>query len=206
MLNLRCLAMLAILAIVVVGCNKPTETSDSPDAPDDAAGQNADTGGEDHARLEAPAAALKEFLHACRTGDDRKATEMLSTVAREKMAALNRNVTPPASDTASFAIGTVDYVNHDGARIPCTWTDLDEEGEPKTDKAVWVLRSEQAGWRIAGVAVQVFPGEEPLLLNFEDPEDMFRQQQWVREEMRRRMDADALQAQDTENGQNSLRR
>ena len=34
--------------------------------------------------------------------------------------------------------------------------------------------------------MRVFPGEAPLLLNFEDPEDMFRKEQWVREEIRRR--------------------
>ena len=37
----------------------------------------------------------------------------------------------------------------------------------------------------------VFPGEPPVVLNFEDPEDMLRQQQWVREEIRRRMEKEA---------------
>ena len=206
MWKMRWLVMSAIMAIVVTGCSKPAGTTDSADVPNNAAGRSAESGGEDHAKLDGPAAALKEFLHALRTGDDRKATEMLSTVAREKMAAQNRNVTPTASDTASFAIGAVDYVNDDGARVVCHWTDLDEERQPKTDKAVWVLRREQGVWRIAGVAYQLFPGEEPLLLNFEDPEDMFRQQQWGREEIRRRTDADALQAQEGENHENSLRR
>ena len=132
---------------------------------------------------------------------------MLSALAREKTASLNRNVTPPASDTASFSIGKVDYVNDDGARVACTWTDIDENEQPRTDEAIWVLRREAAGWRIVGVAAQVFPGKEPLLLNFEDPEDMFRKQQWVREEIRRRMEADGLQAhQDGENQENPIRR
>ena len=124
----------------------------------------------------------------------------------QKTASLNRNVTPPASDTARFSIGKIDYVNDDGARVACTWTDLDEQGQPKTDEAIWVLRREQDGWRIAGVAAQVFPGEPPLLLNFEDPDDMFRKQQWVREEMRRRMEAGSSQAQNGEKQEKSIRR
>jgi hypothetical protein len=131
---------------------------------------------------------------------------MLSTLAREKTASLNRNVTPPASDTAKFSVGKVEYLGDDGARVECTWTDLDEDGQQKSDDAIWVLRREEEGWRVAGVAAQVFPGEPPLLLNFEDPEDMFRKQQWVREEIRRRIEAGGLQAQGGEKQEKSIRR
>jgi hypothetical protein len=131
---------------------------------------------------------------------------MLSAAAREKTASLNRNVTPPASDTARFTVGKIDYVNDDGARVACTWTDFDEDGQPKTDEAIWVLRREQEGWRIVGVAAQVFPGEPPLLLNFEDPDDMFRKQQWVREEIRRRTEAASLQAHGDEKQEKPVRR
>jgi hypothetical protein len=119
---------------------------------------------------------------------------------------MSRSVTPPASDTAKFSIVKVDYVNDDGARVACTWTDLDADGAQRTDKAIWVLRRENEAWRIVGVAAQVFPDEEPLLLNFEDPQDMFRKQQWVREEIRRRMAAEDLQAHGREKEENPVRR
>ena len=170
--------------------------------PDTDALAGTDAGGEGTATLEGPAAAVDEFLEALRTGNDEKASKMLTTAAREKTASLNRNVTPPASDTAKFSVGKVDYVNDDGARVACTWTDLDEDGQPKTDEAIWVLRREQRDWRVAGVAAQVFPGEPPLLLNFEDPDDMFRKQQWVREEIRRRTEAGDLQAKVEKNKKN----
>ena len=179
------------------------ESSTAPDATDAVA---ANAGAEGGAQLDGPAAAVSEFLEALRTGNDERASKMLTATAREKTASLNRNVTPPASDTARFSIGKIDYVNDDGARVACTWTDLDEQGQPKTDEAIWVLRREQDGWRIAGVAAQVFPGESPLLLNFEDPDDMFRKQQWVREEMRRRMEAGSSQAQNGEKQEKSIRR
>jgi hypothetical protein len=69
-----------------------------------------------------------------------------------------------------------------------------------------VLRLEKDEWRVVGVAAQIFPGEAPLLLNFEDPEDMFRKQQWVREEIRRRMESGELQAQNGEKKEKPVRR
>jgi hypothetical protein len=196
------LVISAVLAVIVAGCGKSAGTGESSTAASDAAKPTTDavaeSSAQSSAKLEGPAAAIQEFLEALRTGNDEKASKMLSTAARQKTASLNRNVTPPASDTARFTIGKVDFVNDDGARVACTWTDLDEDGKPKTDEAVWVLRREDKVWRVAGVAAQVFPGEPPLLLNFEDPQDMVKKQQWVREEIRRRSEAGGLQAQGEE--------
>ena len=206
----HCLLISAALAVLVSGCGKSAGTSQSSSAPADAtqpavnavtdssANSSANSSAASTVKLDGPAAAVQEFLEALRTGNDEKASQMLSTAARQKTAALNRNVTPPASDTARFTVGKVDYVNDDGARVASTWTDLDEQGKPKTDEAVWVLRREDSAWHVAGVAAQVFPGEPPLLLNFEDPQDMVRKQQWVREEIRRRAEVGGLQAQGAE--------
>lgn len=158
------------------------------------------------AKLDGPGKAVFEFLDAVRTGNDAKATAMLTTVAREKTAEMNRSVRPPASDTAKFQVGAVEYVGEDAARVATTWTDLDENGEPQTDEALWVLRRESEGWRVAGVAATIFEGEDPLLLDFENPEQMLEKQKWVREEIRRRAEAEQLQAKGPENAENSLRR
>lgn len=199
------LAMSAVLAIAISGCGNSTGTNQSSASPKagDAATK---TVAQDAQQLEGPAAATYEFLEALRTGNDEKAGSMLSTLAREKAASMNRSVTPPASDTARFTIGKVDYVSDDGARVACTWTDIDEDGQAKSDDAIWVLRREEDGWRVAGVAALIFPGEPPLMLNFEDPEDMFKKQQWVREEFRRRIEAGGLQAQGGEKQEKPIRR
>ena len=192
------MVLAAVVAIVVAGCGKPDGTGPtSASTGDDATAAPAVA--QDPATLEAPAAAVYEFLEAVRTGDDEKACRMLSTVAREKTASLNRKMTPSASDTARFTVGKIDYVGEDGARVVSTWTDLDDHQQPSTDTAIWVLRREQEGWRVVGLAAQVFPDRDPVVLNFEDPEDMVRQQQWVREEMRRRTEQEGLQAHDQGN-------
>jgi hypothetical protein len=144
-----------------------------------------------------------------RTGNDDVAAKLLTATAREKTAALNHHVTPSASDTAKFTVGKPEYVGDDGAKVPCTWTDFDpDDTEAKTTEAIWVVRKESNGWRIAGVAQRMFAGEPPLLLNFEEPEDMVRKLQWAREETRRRMAREqaGLQAQGEEKQEKPLRR
>ncbi|MCE5266536.1 MAG: hypothetical protein LLG00_01440 [Planctomycetaceae bacterium] len=185
-----------VLALIVAGCGKSSDTRATASGESEPA-----TVASNAAKADGPGAAVAEFLEAVRTGNDDKATQMLSSQAREKTASLNRNVTPPASDTAKFTIGKVEMVDSgNGARVFSTWTDLDADGQRKTDEAIWVVRREPEGWRVAGVAATVFPGEPPLVLSFEDPDDMLRKQQWVREEIRRRMEKEqaGLQAQGSE--------
>jgi hypothetical protein len=192
------IALWTVLVLIVSGCGKPAGTSQPSSAsPGTDAAASSTT-----APADGPAAAVAEFLEAIRTGNDEVATKMLSKVARQKTAALNKSVTPPASDTAKFTVGKVDMIGDDGARVACTWTDLDPDRQPKTDEAFWIVRHEPEGWRIAGVAAQIFPGEKPVLLNFENPEEMTRQQQWVREEMRRRMEKEAEGLQEAQKSEN----
>lgn len=200
MCKMHWFVMSALLAVLASGCGKSAGTGQTSGA------GSSGTVANSSAQLTGPAAAVHDFLDALRSGNDEKASKMLTPAAREKTAALNRNVTPPASDTARFAIGKVEYIGDDGARVASTWTDIDEQAQQKTDEAIWVLRREPEGWRVAGVAAEVFPGEPPLLLNFEDPADMLRKQQWVREEIRRRAEGGSLQAQDPEKQEKSLRR
>jgi hypothetical protein len=196
-----------LLAVVVAGCSKSTEPG--PTSSDPAGGQAiapVAAIAQNGAKLDGPEATVYDFLEAVRTGNDEKAAKMLSTRTREKIASLNLNVTPPASETAKFTVGKAEYLGDDGARVPCTWTDLDEEEKPATDSTVWVLRREPEGWRVAGLAWPVFPGEPPLLLNFEDPQEMLRKKQWAREEIRRRQESGELQAQGAEKQEKPVRR
>jgi hypothetical protein len=142
-----------------------------------------------------PGAAVFDFLEAVRTGSDQKASNMLTPLARKKVAEQHLVVAPPGSDTAKFELGSVQLLGDDGARVVIKWTDVDENNKPRTDQVTWMVRKVEEGWRIAGVAAPVFEGEPPVLLNFEDPEEMLRQQQLVREEVRRRMEKEQQQAQ-----------
>jgi hypothetical protein len=190
----------ALLAVGALGCSKSDEPSTTLSVP--AQGKAVDK----QPALEPPAAAVSEFLEAVRTGNDDKASQMLSAVSRKKLAETGLKVTPPASDTAHFEVGKVEHVSEDGARVDTVWTDLDENGKPKPAHAMWVVRREDGNWRVAGVAATVFDGEPPLLLNFEDPADMTKKLEWLRQEGVRRSQGEKIQANDAEKSQEPFRR
>ncbi|MEX2113298.1 MAG: hypothetical protein WD845_08940 [Pirellulales bacterium] len=133
-----------------------------------------------------PEAVTTEFLEAVRTGDDKKTANLLTPSARAKTADQELVVAPPGSETATFAIRECMLVEDNGARVSCDWTDLGADGQMHTDRIVWLLRQVPTGWRIAGMATKVFSDRPPVVLNFEDPEDMMKQQEWVSQEMARR--------------------
>jgi len=132
-----------------------------------------------------PEVATKTFLEAVRTGNDGKAASMLTPLARQKTSEKEMVVAPPGSDTASYSIADVELVES-GAHVASDWTDVDEHGRMHTDRIVWILRKVPEGWRIAGMATKVFDDRAPVVLNFEDPEDMMRQQMAAEEEIARR--------------------
>jgi hypothetical protein len=132
---------------------------------------------------------VRQFLQAIKTGDETKSNDLLTGLARQKTAEMDMAVAPMGSDSASFTVGDVELPEEGGgelAHVASTWTDIDDDGQPRTDEILWVLRHEQHAWRIAGMATKVFEDEPPLLLNFEDPNDMRRKQQLAEAEMERR--------------------
>jgi hypothetical protein len=184
---------LGVLALITTGCGKSTDKGAAKASTDSAQGTatGATAGGQAETLPSAdPKVVVSAFLEAVRTGNDDRAMRLLSPVARQKAAETNRSPTPPASDTAKFEVGAVEKIGDDGARVACAWTDLDEFGKPRTDKALWVCRRETEGWRVVGVAAVVFENEPPLLLNFEDPTDMAKKQEWLRDEIARRAKAE----------------
>ncbi len=134
-----------------------------------------------------PDVTLREFLEAVRTGDDGKAEQLLTDVAREETKKYELSVAPPGSDSARFEIGKVEYIAaNEVAHVASSWTDVGDDGQPQTDEIIWMLRRDPAGWRVAGMATKIFKDELPLLLDFEDPQDMIRKQRLAEEEMQRR--------------------
>jgi len=137
---------------------------------------------------DSPDKAVATFLEAIRKGDDKESNRMLTPVARQKNQERGVIATPPGSATAKYQVGNVEFVTaeKDGAHVAASWTDVDIQGQSNTENFIWVLRKEEEGWRIAGMAVKVFDDQLPLILNFEDPDDVIRKQQMLAEEMEKR--------------------
>ena len=175
----RCKSWLASslgVALLLSGCGSSSEPQSTG-----AEGQSAPAS----ATSQGPGAVISEFLTAVRTGDDKRASELLTQVARQRTTEMEMVVAPPGSDTASFKV-LESEIEGSEAQVGTDWTDLDGDGQPRTDRIVWLLRRETDGWRIHGMATRIFEDMAPIMLNFEDPEDMLRKQQQAEEEIARR--------------------
>jgi hypothetical protein len=137
-------------------------------------------------------ATVAAFLEAIKRGDDPGAQAMLTKVARAKTQELGISVAPPVTSTATYSIRECEVIpGSEGlVHVGTTWTDTDPDGFTTTENVVWAVRLDPEGWRVAGMATRIFDDLPPLLLNFEDPEDMIAKQEMVAQELQKR----ALQA------------
>lgn len=187
----RCSALLcglAVAGLTLTGCG-------SQGAPTSAESAGASGHASKAFSKDGPDEAVRQFLEAVRTGDDAKAAQLLTPLARQKTAEMQIVVAPPGSPTAKFEVTEFEMVSEDGAHVASTWSDVDEQGNRHSDQILWILRKEPEGWRVAGMATKIFEDELPIILNFEDPQDMMRKQKLAEEEMARRAQNTAAASQ-----------
>lgn len=185
-------AWLLLIAIVFFGCNQsdnPTSTAQNDPHNEqimvDVVQDEVQKAAKD------PKAVIELFLVSLRQGDATTTSRLLTTKARTETAKHDMVVRPPGSDTAKFVVGQTIYTTetHDICHVESNWTDVDDAGRRQTYEIVWILRKEPSGWAVAGMATELFSGEAPLVMNFEDPLDMLAQQQRAELELTRRGNA-----------------
>jgi len=176
-------SLLVFAALLVLsGCQKPPDSLvdelKEPDQPDSAVGNNdATTVAEsivtqvDISADASPQQVVERFLRALQEGDEQVVGGLLTTQARQATQQHNLVVRPPGTQSASFQVGTSESVDG-GAYVNCVWTESVGGGVNESFEIIWVLRNQNDGWRIVGMATQVLPNERPTFLNFEEPLEM----------------------------------
>ena len=192
-------AWLGLFAIVFFGCNQSPESSPTAEgarateAP--VAERLAAPGGMDEVRLaqQDPKQTVELFLTSLREGDDASTSRLLTAKARSETAKHDMIVRPPGSQTAHFVVGQIIYTTErrDIAHVESNWADIDDAGRRQNYEIVWIVRKDLDGWGVAGMATELFAGEAPLVMNFEDPLDMLAQQQRAELELTRRNSVEA---------------
>jgi hypothetical protein len=174
---------LASMSLLAAGCGGSSNSGQGTPATASVNGPN----DQDRTAFEVKSV-VTEFVNDLRRGDDAKAKALLTKLARQKVEEQGRALGYGANDNVKIEVddATFPTPEHDIAHVPTRWIDQDESGKPRTDKATWVCRHESEGWRVAGFAAYVFEGEEPLFMNFEDPDDMAKHEKWLQEEEARR--------------------
>lgn len=174
-LHWLCLATIAGMGVLLTWKQPEKESGTLPETPQIT----------DDILLEPPVKVTGRFLQAIREGDDKTADSLMTAMARQETAKMDLHVAPPGSQTARFTIGK-QQVQGKQARVVTTWTDLDEEGVEQTDSITWLLKFDAEAWRISGMETELFPGEKPLVLDFEDPKGMIESQEKAEAELVRR--------------------
>jgi hypothetical protein len=143
------------------------------------------------ASTDAARGTVRDFLDAIKRGDDATARSLLTEVARRKTTEMGLAIAPPVAATASYSIGDCEAIGETGeiVHVASTWTDTDADGFTSVDEVIWAARLDPEGWRVVGMATKVFEDAPPLLLNFEDPEDMLVKQEQLAHEIQRRAKA-----------------
>lgn len=127
-----------------------------------------------------PQEAVTEFLNALRGGDKETTAALLTAKAREETTAHDLVVEPPGAPNATYTVGNVEPVEGEpgAVYVACIWTENEAGNDPLSFEVVWIVRQENTGWRIAGMATRLPDTDEPVVLNFEDLselEDAMRQ-------------------------------
>jgi hypothetical protein len=128
-------------------------------------------------------------MAAVKSGNKNKADELITPLAKQKIAEAKLAIDPPGSPTMEYSIKAVQFIETPErplAHVICEYKDKDENGGIETQEILWALRQEEEGWRIAGMAMKVFDDQPAVLMNFENPEDMMAKQKLITEEMDRR--------------------
>lgn len=123
-----------------------------------------------------PDEVVTAFLDAARSGNESLATQLLTRKAQVETAKEGLSLDPPGTPAMKFRIEKVEFVEDikDAAYVNSVWSDPAAGPTEDPFEVVWVLRKQSDGWRIAGMAAQLEPGEPPTFLNFEEPDDVLK--------------------------------
>lgn len=208
MQRMTTVVLLITLAGLIYGCQPPAADEGGgaeSDAPSSDASAQASPAGTRQLRLirrQDPVEAVNEFLTALRAGDTATVTQMLSVKAQQATAAHNMAISPPGNPTAQFSVNPNDVLEPgDGTTLVLSnWTDVDANGVKQTYDVGWMLKQDNGGLAVTGMATRVFEDSPNLILDFEDPEGMMRERQKAEQEIARRRQQQQNLARDP-NGQ-----
>ncbi|MBN1851989.1 MAG: hypothetical protein JW829_04665 [Pirellulales bacterium] len=131
---------------------------------------------------ESPQGAVIAFLGAVRRGDRDIARGMLTPLAIQKTEECNLHFAPPGSDTAEFQVGKARMVEPGLAHVSSVWTDSDENGQPRPENITWTVKKTGSVWRISGMIAEMGYSQPPIVINFEQPDELIRRQEMANAE------------------------
>lgn len=159
------LALLGLLACI--GCGPGPKVAEVPPPATEAAPQTTAVRG--------PTDVVSQFLDEVRRGGkDSNANELLTERARSELNRIGRSVQPIGSPDAAFVVTRAELVpgEKDAALVHSVWSEPNGDGSVSDFQVVWAVRRESGQWRISGLAMEVVPDQDPVIVDFENGELM----------------------------------
>ncbi len=200
----RIALVIALLTALSVGCGESpqTEVATSGQQTGQAGQQPGFTPVRPAKVYSDPQMSVQDFLAAVTTGDDATATALLTTKAQQEAWSNGLAISSDGFPNARFKI-TETLIGDTGvtAEVGTVWMDGNDETYP----CVWILKKEQHGWCISGMATKFLESAPPVVLPFEDQKEMARRQQeasrMIQEHRRQMAASPQQQANQFENAQ-----
>lgn len=159
------LALLGILACI--GCGPSPKVAESP--------QSSAESSPTRTASQGPTDVVSQFLDEVRRGGkDSNANALLTERARSELNRIGRSVQPIGSPDAAFVVTRAELVpgEQDAALVHSVWSEPNGDGSVSDFQVVWAVRRETGQWRISGLAMEVVPDQEPVIVDFENGELM----------------------------------
>lgn len=156
-----------------LGCGGSTAQKETPKAGNSVATKAASL----PSNTTPPAEVVAQFLDSVRRGDEDTTAKLFTQAAIQELDKYAIKVQPPGSPEATFQIGETRYTDDDkdSALVELFWTEVSPEtGDKKKTEAVFAVRLENVGWRIAGMVVETEPGKEEVI-DFENLAQMIEE-------------------------------
>ena len=154
---LLCVALGAVVA--TIGCNTSSESSST------SAGGGVPS--------DPVARTVYDFLDAIRTGNTEVSSSLLTPLALKRIIENEMSFAPPASEMARFKVGKVEMFEADKAAVDSVWTDLDADGAETNEPMTWALKLADGQWRISGLIAFMGADQPPIVVDFENPDQLF---------------------------------
>lgn len=169
--QLLSLCITGAIAMATIGCGSgSTETAAVTANPATAPSDSSPA-------IVSPTDVVSQFLDLIRRGgEDSGAGSLLTTTAQSELARIGRNVQPIGSPDAKYTVTRATAVpgQPDASLVHCIWTEPTADGGVEQYQVVWALQKESAGWRISGLAMEIDPNQDPMIIDFEDGTRMAR--------------------------------
>ncbi|WP_153556059.1 hypothetical protein [Roseimaritima sediminicola] len=160
-----------LLTLSLSGCgSKPPVAEDAPQ--DSAAAPAASAQANAQSATEAPTAVVSEFLDRIRRGGAAQveAVRLLTARAQAECQRTGLKMDSMGAPDARFEVTRSQPAPdaEDAALVHSVWTEPVADGTETTNEVVWLMKKEDAGWRISGLVLQVAEDVDPIAIDFED--------------------------------------